>query len=338
MDWTICGLTAQPGEKVQGYFAGPNGENTIPLCLIHGTKPGKTVLLTAGVHACEYPGAAAVMELCRTLEPDAVSGRLILVPMLNVSSFYDRLPFMVKEDGKNLNRMFPGDPKGSYSQQLAAQIHRELHAKADYLIDIHSGDVPEMVMPFVYYPALAEPKVLEESRRMCRAMSVSCRVASVSMTGTSGTAAAIGIPSVLIERGGQWLLAASATAWRRISRRGVLGAPHRFLWGSSSGSDRSLGWLSAVWHRSIGGPGWRFSVGAGTISQQINKNPPAHRYRSRRVFLLLKKRDAPSGTSLFWCEGWDLNPHSIATASTSSWCVCHSATLARNDIDYTIPF
>lgn len=203
MDWTICGLTAQPGEKVQGYFAGPNGENTIPLCLIHGTKPGKTVLLTAGVHACEYPGAAAVMELCRTLEPDAVSGRLILVPMLNVSSFYDRLPFVVKEDGKNLNRMFPGDPKGSYSQQLAAQIHRELHAKADYLIDIHSGDVPEMVMPFVYYPALAEPKVLEESRRMCRAMSVSCRVASVSMTGTSGTAAAIGIPSVLIERGGQ---------------------------------------------------------------------------------------------------------------------------------------
>ena len=96
MDWTICGLTAQPGEKVQGYFAGPNGENTIPLCLIHGTKPGKTVLLTAGVHACEYPGAAAVMELCRTLEPDAVSGRLILVPMLNVSSFYDRLPLVVK--------------------------------------------------------------------------------------------------------------------------------------------------------------------------------------------------------------------------------------------------
>ena len=154
MDWTICGLTAQPGEKVQGYFAGPNGENTIPLCLIHGTKPGKTGLLTAGVHACEYPGAAAVMaELCRTLEPDAVSGRLILVPMLNVSSFYDRLPFVVKEDGQESQiACFPGIRRGSYSQQLAAQIHRELHAKADYLIDIHSGDVPEMVMPFVYYP------------------------------------------------------------------------------------------------------------------------------------------------------------------------------------------
>lgn len=111
MEWTICGLTAQPGEKVQGYFAGPDGEKTIPICLIHGTKPGKTVLLTAGVHACEYPGAAAVMELCRELEPSQVSGRLILVPMLNVSSFYERLPFVVKEDGKNLNRMFPGDPR-----------------------------------------------------------------------------------------------------------------------------------------------------------------------------------------------------------------------------------
>ena len=142
MEWTICGLTARSGEKVQGYFAGPDGEKTIPICLIHGTKPGKTVLLTAGVHACEYPGAAAVMELCRELEPSQVSGRLILVPMLNVSSFYERLPFVVKEDGKNLNRMFPGDPQGSYSQQLAAQIQRELHAKADYLIDIHSGDAP----------------------------------------------------------------------------------------------------------------------------------------------------------------------------------------------------
>ena len=102
MEWTICGLTAQPGEKVQGYFAGPDGEKTIPICLIHGTKPGKTVLLTAGVHACEYPGAAAVMELCRELEPSQVSGRLILVPMLNVSSFYERLPFVVMEDGKTL--------------------------------------------------------------------------------------------------------------------------------------------------------------------------------------------------------------------------------------------
>lgn len=203
MKWTICGLTAGPGEKVQGYFAGPDGEKTIPICLIHGTRPGKTVLLTAGVHACEYPGAAAVMKLCRTLQPEQVSGRLILIPMLNVSSFYDRLPFVVREDGKNLNRMFPGDPQGSYSQQLAAQIQRELHARADYLIDIHSGDAPEMVMPFVYYPALAEPEVLAESIRMCRAMNVSCRVASTSRVGTSGSAAAIGTPAILIERGGQ---------------------------------------------------------------------------------------------------------------------------------------
>lgn len=58
-------------------------------------------------------------------------------------------------------------------------------------------------MPFVYYPALAQPEVLAESQRMCQAMSVACRVASTSMVGTSGTAAAIGTPAILIERGGQ---------------------------------------------------------------------------------------------------------------------------------------
>jgi hypothetical protein len=50
-----------------------------------------------------------------------------------------------------------------------------------------------------------------------------------------------------------------------------------------------------------------------------------------------KKRCSNRNISFLWCEGWDLNPHSIATASTSSWCVCHSATLARNDIYYIIP-
>ena len=203
MEWTICTLTAAPGEKTMGYFAGPDGERRIPLCLIHGRRPGPTVLITAGVHACEYPGAAAVMQLCRQLEPEEVSGRLILAPMLNVSSFYDRVPFVMQEDHKNLNRMFSGDPEGSYTQRFAAQIQRDLHRQADYLIDVHSGDAPELVMPFVYYPALATPEVQAESVRMCRAIGVSCRVGSTSLTGTCGAAAALGIPSVLIERGGQ---------------------------------------------------------------------------------------------------------------------------------------
>ena len=202
-EFSICGLTACPGEKTTGYVTGPDGRTTIPLAVINGERPGKTALLTAGIHACEYPGAAAAMELIRTLDPGEISGQVVIAPMVNITSFYDRIPFVVREDGKNLNRVFPGNPAGSYSQQLADFIRRELHSQADCCIDIHSGDAPEMVMPFVYYPAGAAPAVRDAAERMCQAMTVSCRVASRSQDGAYGSAAAMGVPSILIERGGR---------------------------------------------------------------------------------------------------------------------------------------
>ena len=99
-EFSICGLTACPGEKTTGYVTGPDGRTTIPLAVINGERPGKTALLTAGIHACEYPGAAAAMELIRTLDPGEISGQVVIAPMVNITSFYDRIPFVVREDGK----------------------------------------------------------------------------------------------------------------------------------------------------------------------------------------------------------------------------------------------
>ena len=58
---------------------------------------------------------------------------------------------MTPEDGKNLNRCFPGDPNGSYSDVLAHAIFEELIAPADVVVDLHGGDLVEALEPFAIY-------------------------------------------------------------------------------------------------------------------------------------------------------------------------------------------
>ncbi len=55
------------------------------------------------------------------------------------------------EDGKNLNRQFPGDPNGSYSQILAHALFEQLIRPADFVIDLHGGDMTEALEPFTIY-------------------------------------------------------------------------------------------------------------------------------------------------------------------------------------------
>ena len=73
----------------------------------------------AGVHGCEYVPMAAVREWTRGLEQRELRGRVRAVPVLNVTAFRARSPFVVPEDGKNLNRCFPGDPAGTLAERLA---------------------------------------------------------------------------------------------------------------------------------------------------------------------------------------------------------------------------
>jgi predicted deacylase len=71
----------------------------------------------------------------------------------NLSSFRARSPFVIPEDGKNLNWCFPGDPAGTLTERLAHSALTELIAGADLVIDAHAGDLPEALEPFAMYDA-----------------------------------------------------------------------------------------------------------------------------------------------------------------------------------------
>lgn len=203
----LLNMEAQAGERVSGYLELADGKFRLPATILHGSQPGKTVLIMAGVHSGEYVGIQAAVELSQNLNPEKIAGTVILIKVVNCPAFEHRAGSLGLEDKKNLNREFPGNPAGTEMEQLAYAVARQLHPAADFLIDLHSGDDYERLTPYVYYAGKASPAVVEQSRKMAEQVDVPYMVKSnVASGGAYNYAAACGIPSILIERGGmgQW--------------------------------------------------------------------------------------------------------------------------------------
>ena len=172
-----------------------------------GAADGPHVTLIAGVHGCEYSSIAAVIRLMNELETDALSGSITAVPIVSMQSFERRSPFVVPEDGKNLNRCFPGTYDGTYTDALARSIFDELIAPSDVLIDLHGGDLVEALEPFAIYDA---SPVEERARALAVAFGLPYVVREEPEGGLAGmtcsAAAAVGIPAIIAEAGGCGLL------------------------------------------------------------------------------------------------------------------------------------
>lgn len=144
----IGDIPAEPGSRNFGYLyvaQRPASELKLPLTVIHGAQPGPVLGITAGVHACEYAGIVTCVRLGRELDPKAIRGTVIMVPVVNVPSFETRTPFVNPLDGLNVNRVFPGDPWGSTSHQIAHVVYQEVTLRSDVYIDLHSGDLYEEI-------------------------------------------------------------------------------------------------------------------------------------------------------------------------------------------------
>ena len=196
-------ISVEPGNVWTGYLELGQGEFRLPAAVLHGTRPGKTMLITAGVHGGEYVGIQAAIELSQKLKIQKVAGTIIIVKGINVPAFERRNGSMGLTDGKNLNREFPGNPEGTEMERLAWAVSHELQPAADYYIDLHSGDDYEQLTSYVYYAGMADEKTVSQSRRMAEQVDVPYMVRSnVASGGAYNYAASQGIPSILIERGG----------------------------------------------------------------------------------------------------------------------------------------
>lgn len=196
-------VTVRRGEKYQGDISFANGDIVLPGTIICGKLPGKTMLITGGVHSGEYVGIQACVELGAELQPEKTVGTIVILKVLNRPAFENRAGSLGLSDGKNLNRVFPGNPNGTEMERLAWAITKEVYPKVDYYIDLHSGDDFEALTPYVYYAGKAAQEVTEISRKMAEQVDVPYMVRSmVSSGGAYNYAASKGIASILLERGG----------------------------------------------------------------------------------------------------------------------------------------
>ena len=207
---------AAPGQKTIALLR--DRDLSLPVTTIHGNRPGPRVLLTAGIHGCEYCSIQAAIELAAELDQDVVAGRLTIVHLANASGFSERLSEIVAEDGKNLNRVFPGRDDGSQAERLAHLI-TSLQDDADFYVDMHGGDLHESMHPLVFIPGVAEQRITDRAREAAKVLDVDVRVLSSATTGAYNSAALRGVPSLLIERGGNGVWSrAEVDAYKRDIR------------------------------------------------------------------------------------------------------------------------
>jgi len=186
----------------------------IPVAELTGGD-GPRLTVVAGVHGCEYAPMAAVRRWTKALAGRELRGSVRAVPVLNLPAFRARTPFLVPDDGKNLNRCFPGNPEGTLADRLAHAAFTQLIQGSDALIDVHAGDMVEALEPFALYDkGPAEARALE----LATAYGLGYVIRQEpgpdrAVGGTTSTAAAeIGIPAIIAEAGGCGLVEAAAVA------------------------------------------------------------------------------------------------------------------------------
>lgn len=167
---TIGDITAQQGEIERGLITvgeTATGAVQFPIVIVNGVNSGPSLCLTAGVHATEYAPIDSVLRLLAEIDPSNLSGCIVAVPVVSMHMFASRCGFVSPIDGLNLNKVAPGGD-GSISELLVRKLLDEVITKCKYHIDLHAGDLGEMLWAFAGYPLTGNPELDVEGEALAR--------------------------------------------------------------------------------------------------------------------------------------------------------------------------
>ena len=136
--------------------------------VVGGTEPGPVLVVSGGVHGDEFEGPLTITRLFKELEPAVIQGTFVGLVVANVPAF-EAATRCSLIDGLNLARVFPGDPNGSVTQQIAYWMGERLIRRADYYIDLHSSGSDMEMVQLCGYTILGSASVAEVSKRMAEA-------------------------------------------------------------------------------------------------------------------------------------------------------------------------
>ena len=120
---------------------------SLPIQVLHGRRPGRTVWISAAVHGDEIAGVEIIRRVTRSLNARTMSGTLIAVPIVNVHGFLNGDRYL--PDRRDLNRSFPGSANGSLAARIAHLFMTEIVKRCDVGIDLHTGSDHRTNLPHV---------------------------------------------------------------------------------------------------------------------------------------------------------------------------------------------
>src|SRR4030095_8854504 len=167
--FTVGTATAARGQKATGVIEVPPGSDgalSIPLAVFHGAKAGPVLALVSGAHGTEYASIIALEKILALINPNELSGTVIVVPLINIPSFEQKIPHVNPVDRKSMNRFYPGKPDGTQTERASFLITKQVVEQADHLIDLHGGDTDESLRPYSYWTKTGNSKQDEVSREM----------------------------------------------------------------------------------------------------------------------------------------------------------------------------
>jgi uncharacterized protein len=249
----------------------------VPVVDVAGSDEGPKLTVIAGVHGCEYASMAGVRAWSASLAGRDLRGSVRAVPVLNLPAFTARSPFVIPEDGKNLNRHFPGDPSGSLTERFAHAAFGELIASADAVVDAHCGDLPEALEPFAIYdagPAEARAAELAAAYGLGYIIRQEPGPDRAVAGTTSAAAAELGIPAIVAEAGGCGLVEQAAVQMhvrglnRVLAHLGMTDGPGPGTASAGSDEARQTRLSRFIWLRCAHAGWWEPAVRPGEAVSQ----------------------------------------------------------------------
>jgi predicted deacylase len=138
---------AAPGEIDTGrLWVGETRDGTdvgLPVAVVNGAEEGKTLYVQAASDGDELNGVGVLKRFVPQLDPDVISGTILIVGVVNYHAFQvaeHRNPI----DDTKMNRVYPGDENGTSSERIAAATF-DAATRADLVIDLHQGSTSRMI-------------------------------------------------------------------------------------------------------------------------------------------------------------------------------------------------
>src|SRR5690242_21595644 len=141
--FTVGSASAAPGQRANGFLevpAGVDAGTNIPVVVVNGAKPGKILALVSGAHGTEYVSIIAIEKLIAQLDPAQLTGTVILVPLVHIASFEQKVPHVNPIDNKSMNRSYPGKADATQTQRASYFNTKQTVDSSDTLFNYHGGD------------------------------------------------------------------------------------------------------------------------------------------------------------------------------------------------------